>query len=182
MREFRVFLRMLARGGRQRIVFVRNHKLHIIVTVAAVYDLSMFMAGGYGLIGIPQDVIPRGFVLEGLRFLGVAVNFLVVVAYWVFIAEKRRWRRAVASKTTPLHPADRNAGAQQEAISMEARQCHGVVIVWQSTESTLVHRPDYAHGLDAMRSGQWELFPNLQTAVEARNQVCLNCFGNEAPQ
>ena len=64
---------------------------------------------------------------------------------------------------------------------MAAYDCHGVVVVRVSTGR--IHRPDYGsseshaenHGDAALRTGDWELFPNLDTATEADFTPCQVC-------
>ena len=61
---------------------------------------------------------------------------------------------------------------------MDRLKPNGVVIVWQSSNNTLVHRPDRRgpHGEAAMKTEDWELFPSLELAVDAGYQPCAKCF------
>ena len=56
---------------------------------------------------------------------------------------------------------------------------HGVVVVM--VKSGKIHRPESGgtHGLRAMRSEDWELFPSLHTALEADYLLCRKCFANQ---
>ena len=55
---------------------------------------------------------------------------------------------------------------------MAVKEPHGVVIVWLgvSPRDSMIHRPDAGGesltvcGSGAMKSGNWELYPNLETA------------------
>ena len=175
MQELRTVFGTLAHGGRQCIAFLYNHKLHLIVAATAVCDIWMLTAEGYGFISGPEDVTPRGLV-PGLRPVAMLANIATVFIYWASVAEGRKWKRATASKAAPLQTTGDSTTPQQETDSMDAKQSHGVVIIGQSTGSSLIHKPHRAHGSDAMKSDDWELFPNLQTAIEAGNKICLSCF------
>ena len=55
------------------------------------------------------------------------------------------------------------------------KKSHGVVIVaagWR------IHQPGSgrSHGAALLESGDWELFPNLETAKEAGYEPCYSCF------
>ena len=34
----------------------------------------------------------------------------------------------------------------------------------------------WAHGLETIESGNWELFPNVGTALDSGYQLCRSCF------
>ena len=65
---------------------------------------------------------------------------------------------------------------------MAAFDSHGVVVARESTGT--IHRPNYGssesyaenHGDVALRTSDWELSPNLKTAIEANFVPCRVCF------
>ena len=65
---------------------------------------------------------------------------------------------------------------------MAAKERHGVVVVRVST--SIIHRPDSGinHGESALRSDDWELFPNIESAIEAKYSPCQSCLYNYRPQ
>ena len=67
---------------------------------------------------------------------------------------------------------------------MAIRDSHGVVVAAYAPTSgyhrdhgvPAIHRPGYRDGLSTLASGDWELFPNLDVALEAGYHACQNCF------
>ena len=69
---------------------------------------------------------------------------------------------------------------------MAIGESHGVVVVRMSTRT--IHWPNYgasehqaeSHGIVALQTGDWELFPNLDTAMEAEADYkpCRVCFSH----
>ena len=64
---------------------------------------------------------------------------------------------------------------------MAAWDSHGVVVARVSTG--IIHRPETGssiggHGIGTMMSDDWELFPNLNVALEAEAnyRTCERCF------
>ena len=71
---------------------------------------------------------------------------------------------------------------------MAAYDAHGVVVVRVSTG--IIHQPQFGssegggHGIATMQTDDWELFPNVVTAVEAKSdfRLCENCFTPPQPR
>ena len=92
-----------------------------------------------------------------------------------------RWRRWPGSAACPGPRSAEACGG-----IMAAYDSHGVVVVRVSRGT--IHRPNYGisahqadnHGNAALLTGDWELFPNLQTATEtdANYTPCAVCFPN----
>ena len=67
---------------------------------------------------------------------------------------------------------------------MGARDTHGVVVVGRISTSPsgglTIHRADSGgpinHGMQALQSDDWELFPSLYAAKEADHMPCERCF------
>ena len=67
---------------------------------------------------------------------------------------------------------------------MAVKDSHGVVVAAYAPTSgyhrdhgvPAIHRPDYRDGLSTLASGDWELFPNLDVALEAGHHTCQNWF------
>ena len=67
---------------------------------------------------------------------------------------------------------------------MAINDAHGVVVAYVRGDGVYsdgrsvpaIHLPYYSHGKQAMGSGNWELFPNLDTALEAKYYPCQFCF------
>lgn len=69
---------------------------------------------------------------------------------------------------------------------MGVYDAHGVVVVRVS--SGAIHRADSgksetSHGVETLRTGDWELFPNVVAALESENgyELCQGCFQSPRP-
>ena len=67
---------------------------------------------------------------------------------------------------------------------MSIHETHGLVVASFSPTSgyhrregvPAIHLPSHEHGLSTLTNGDWELFPNLETAREAMYHPCQICF------